>query len=217
MRRSGTTGLSVRWSQIAYTDAMSFSSRHCSPHRFRSCWPCPGHTPGGTNRADLAAWKSWRCAQRQQTGNPSSGRSPMEQNDCSGGRSDGRSYGPGRPLRLIVVTPDPVTLPHDTTKYLITNFRQSEQDALLDASCCLRHPRWRWRCCMPVDLELSRPTGKSNSIWVGPTVRRDQILLFGGIGVWSAQHSVFCTGGTNIHRTARVVHRRPPENWTVIE
>lgn len=43
----------------------------------------------------------------------------------------GGPYGPGRPLRLIVVTPDPVTLPHGTTEYLITNFRQSEQDASL--------------------------------------------------------------------------------------
>lgn len=40
----------------------------------------------------------------------------------------GGPYGPGRALRLIVVTPDPVKLPHETTEYLITNFRESEKD-----------------------------------------------------------------------------------------
>lgn len=40
----------------------------------------------------------------------------------------GGPYGPGRALRLVVVTPDPVSLPTDTTLYLITNLRADEQD-----------------------------------------------------------------------------------------
>lgn len=40
----------------------------------------------------------------------------------------GGPYGPGRPLRLVVVTPDPVSLPADTTQYLITNLREGELD-----------------------------------------------------------------------------------------
>lgn len=40
----------------------------------------------------------------------------------------GGPYGPGRTLRLIVVTPDPVALPSHTTEYLITNLRESEHD-----------------------------------------------------------------------------------------
>ncbi|WP_368668011.1 transposase [Deinococcus sp. GbtcB9] len=42
--------------------------------------------------------------------------------------ASGGPYGPGRALRLIVVTPDPVKLPHETTEYLITNFWESEKD-----------------------------------------------------------------------------------------
>ena len=45
-------------------------------------------------------------------------------NGCSGALN----YGPGRPLRLVVVTPDPVSLPADTTQYLITNLREGELD-----------------------------------------------------------------------------------------
>ncbi|UBV42713.1 transposase [Deinococcus taeanensis] len=40
----------------------------------------------------------------------------------------GGPYDPGRALRLVVVTPDPVSLPVDTTQYLITNLRERDQD-----------------------------------------------------------------------------------------
>ncbi|UBV45098.1 IS701 family transposase (plasmid) [Deinococcus taeanensis] len=40
----------------------------------------------------------------------------------------GGPSGPGRALRQVVVTPVPVSLPADTTQYLITNLRERDQD-----------------------------------------------------------------------------------------
>ncbi|GGN41002.1 hypothetical protein GCM10010842_26340 [Deinococcus daejeonensis] len=124
-------------------------------------------------------------------------------------------------LRLIVVTPDPVNLPHETTEYLITNFRESEKDrspgrvpvtpaaSLEVALLYARHPR----------IEQAYREVKQHLGWTHCQARSDIALR----RHWSLVCAAFCfVHWWNAHtprgegETSQRADARHPPRWSTL-